>query len=229
MIVNELIKCADFPCTDTDKNAYIVPDRDIDAEKVKIVMITEAPPNDKSDYFYAEGNPFYLQTTVQAFKDAGANVNSLQDILDTGAYITTAVKCGKTQYAISNDTMKNCSELLEKEISLFPKVKEYVIEASRESVSQEKLPFISGRRRRVMVRLPYESSPVIDNTAEGYTDSSGTQLRITLDFSGTVIVPGYTDACTVVNQDRGISHHASSLGVLNQETTRNIITAAKKL
>ena len=127
MRVNEIIKCADFLCTDTDKNAYIVPDRDIDAEKVKIVMITEAPPNDKSDYFYAEGNPFYLQTTVQAFKDAGANVNSLQDILDLGVYITTAVKCGKTQYAISNDTMKNCSELLEKEIALFPNIRVFML------------------------------------------------------------------------------------------------------
>ncbi len=127
MIVNELIKCADFPCTDTDKNAYMLPDSDIDAEKVKIMMITEAPPNDKADYFYAEGNPFYLQTTIQAFKDAGTGVNSLQDILDMGVYITTAVKCGKTQYAISNDTMKNCTQLLEQEIALFPNIKVFML------------------------------------------------------------------------------------------------------
>ena len=123
MKINEVIECRDFPCSDTDKNAYIVPDGDIDVENVKIVMITEAPPNDKADYFYTEGNPFYLQTTVQAFKDAGADVASIQDILDTGIYITTAVKCGKIQYAISNDTMKNCSQLLEQEIALFTNVK----------------------------------------------------------------------------------------------------------
>ena len=90
-------------------------------------MITEAPPYDVADYFYAEGNPFYLQTILQAFKDAGANVASMQDILDLGVYITTAIKCGKTQYAISNDTVKNCSRLLEPEMALFPNIKAYML------------------------------------------------------------------------------------------------------
>ncbi|OGO01927.1 MAG: uracil-DNA glycosylase [Chloroflexi bacterium RBG_13_52_12] len=90
-------------------------------------MITEAPPADKADYFYAEGNPFFLQTTLQAFKDAGENVNSIHDILNLGVYITTAVKCGKMQYAISPATMKNCSKLLELEIALFPNVKVFML------------------------------------------------------------------------------------------------------
>ena len=119
MKINEAIKCPDFPCTDTDRNAYIVPDRDVDIDKVKIVMITEAPPNDLSDYFYADGEPFYLQTTLQAFRDAGTDVDSMKDILDMGVYITTAIKCGKTGYSIANDTMKNCSKLLEQEMALF--------------------------------------------------------------------------------------------------------------
>jgi uracil-DNA glycosylase len=127
MKINDKIGCIEFPCTDTDKNAYMLPDRDVEVEKVKIVMITEAPPNDKADYFYSEGSPFYLQTTLQACQDAGASVNSMQDILDTGIYITTAVKCGKTQYAIANETMKNCSRLLEREIALFPKVKAFML------------------------------------------------------------------------------------------------------
>ena len=127
MKISETIKCEDFSCSDIDKNAYILPDRDIDAENTKILMITEAPPNDKADYFYAEGNPFFLQTTLQAFRDAGADVNSMQDILEMGVYITTAIKCAKTQYAISNDTMKNCSQLLEKEIALFPNIRVFML------------------------------------------------------------------------------------------------------
>ena len=127
MKINEIIKCSDFPCTDTDKNAYILPNKDINVKNTRIVMITEAPPNDKADYFYAEGNPFYLQTTLQAFRDAGADVTSLQDILDMGVYITTAVKCGKTQYAISNETQKNCAQLLVQEIALFPNVKAFML------------------------------------------------------------------------------------------------------
>lgn len=127
MKIGEKIKCVNFPCTDIDKNSYILPSGDIDVEKIKILMITEAPPSDKADYFYAAGNPFYLQTTLQAFRDAGEGVSSMQDILDRGVYITTAIKCGKTRYAVSPDTMKNCTVMLEKEIALFSNIKVFML------------------------------------------------------------------------------------------------------
>jgi uracil-DNA glycosylase len=127
MKVSNKKHCTDFPCTDIDKNSYIVPPPDIDPASIKIIMITEAPPGDKADYFYASGNPFYLQTTLQAFKDAGVDVRSMQDILNLGVYITTAIKCGKTQYAISLATMKNCAKLLEQEIAMFPNVKAFIL------------------------------------------------------------------------------------------------------
>ena len=127
MQIIEQVSCQGFPCMDIDKNSYVLPPVEIDAEKVRIIMITEAPPNDKADYFYAEGNPFYLQTTIQAFKDAGADVASMQDILDLGVYITTAIKCGKMQYAVSQETMNNCSAILEKEVSLFPNIAVFML------------------------------------------------------------------------------------------------------
>jgi uracil-DNA glycosylase len=127
MKIGEKVKCTDFPCGDIDKKSHIVPPAEIDVGKTKILMITEAPPNDKADYFYAEGNPFYLQTILQAFKDAGANVNSMQDILDLGVYVTTAIKCGKTSYAVSQDTLKNCAKLLEQEIGLFFGVRAFIL------------------------------------------------------------------------------------------------------
>jgi uracil-DNA glycosylase len=127
MKVSEMLKCSGFPCGDMDKYSYAVPPVEINPAKIKVLVITEAPPDDKADYFYAGGKPLYLQTTLQAFQDAGANVASMKDILDLGVYITTAVKCGKTQYAISPTTMKNCSKLLEKEIALFPGVKVFLL------------------------------------------------------------------------------------------------------
>ncbi len=127
MKISDNIKCVNFPCTDIDKNGYVLPPAEIDATKIKIIMITEAPPNNKADYFYAAGNPFYLQTTLQAFNDAGTAVSSLRDILNLGVYITTAIKCAKTQYAVSPATMKNCTALLEQEIALFPNVKVFLL------------------------------------------------------------------------------------------------------
>jgi uracil-DNA glycosylase len=127
MKISEHINCPAFPCTDVDKSSHVLPPLEVEVGKIKVLMITEAPPNDKADYFYAAGSPFYLQTTLQAFRDAGAAVSSMQDIINLGAYITTAIKCGKTGYAVSPETMKNCSRLLEEEIVLFPNVRVFML------------------------------------------------------------------------------------------------------
>ena len=125
---SQLLECADFPCQDIDKKCYVIPNIEIEPDKIKTLMISEAPPENPGDYFYAAKNPFYLQTTVQAFNDAGFKVASIEDILSLGVYITTAIKCGKTGYAISPKTIDNCSvRILEKEINLFPKAKSILL------------------------------------------------------------------------------------------------------
>ena len=100
MRVNQCIGCKDFPCTDVRHDCYTVPDVEVQPDKIRIVLISEAAPADPADYYYAAGDPLFQQTTVQAFQDAGAAVESVQDILDLGVYLTTAVKCGKTGYGI---------------------------------------------------------------------------------------------------------------------------------
>ena len=121
---NESVKCRDFPCQDVNKKCYLIPNVEIDPSRIRALMISEAPPEDLDDYFYATKTPFYLQTTVQAFNDAGFDVASMKDILNLGVYITTAIKCAKTSYAISPKTTENCGlRILENEIGLFPKAK----------------------------------------------------------------------------------------------------------
>ena len=127
MNVSNHVGCRNFPCTDIVTQQYTIPGIDIDPEQIKILVVSEVPPQNAQDYFYATDNPFYLQTTVQAFTQAGAPVSSIEDILNLGVYITTAVKCGKTGYSISAKTIKNCSEILEKEIGLFPNVKAFLL------------------------------------------------------------------------------------------------------
>jgi uracil-DNA glycosylase len=102
----------------------MIPNVEIESINIKALIISEAPPEDTSDYFYAMKNPFYLQTTVQAFNDAGFKVASMNDILRLGVYVTTAIKCGKTTYSISLKTIDTCSvRILEKEIDLFPRAR----------------------------------------------------------------------------------------------------------
>lgn len=109
---------------DVNKNRYVVPDIEVDAERIRAIMISEAPCSEASDDFYAQGKPFYAATTVQAFNDAGFGVSSIKGVLDLGVYVTTAIKCAKTAYAIAPKTIENCCvRILEKEIDLFPNVK----------------------------------------------------------------------------------------------------------
>ena len=127
MRVSECIGCKEFPCEDVKTNCYVIPSINIKPKDVSIVMISEAAPANPGDYYYAKGDSLFEQTTVQAFKDAGANVSSIKDVLNLGVYLTTAVKCGKTGYGIKTITIKECSFILEKELALFPEVKVFML------------------------------------------------------------------------------------------------------
>lgn len=123
MRIRARISCGTFPCGDVNHGGFIVPGVDVSPKDVRVLMISEASPTDPRDYYYARGNPLFQQTTVQAFNDAGFKVASMRDILDTGVYVTTAVKCSKKAYAIGLSTVDECSKLLETEIRLFPDVR----------------------------------------------------------------------------------------------------------
>jgi uracil-DNA glycosylase len=127
MRVSDCVGCKAFPCADVDYGSYVVPSLDLKPESISIVIISEAAPDNPGDYYYAGGDASFQQTTVMAFNDAGAKVASIQDILNLGVYLTTAVKCGKTGYGIKAGTIKNCSFLLEKELDLFPDIKAYLL------------------------------------------------------------------------------------------------------
>ena len=139
---NECLKCIEFPCLDVRQECYVIPDADIQPEAVSIVLISEAAPPDPADYYYAAGDPLFQQTTVQAFRDAGADVSSIGDLLDLGVYLTTAVKCGKTGYGLKAATIKECSHILEHELALFPNVQAYLLMGD---VAIKALNYIAGR------------------------------------------------------------------------------------
>ncbi len=156
MKVSECIRCTKFPCSDVNHKCYVVPDAEVDPEKVSIAMIAEAAPPDLNDYFYAKGDPLFGRTTVQAFNDAGAKVSSVRDILDLGVYLTTTVKCGKTGDGIQTATVKECSRILEQELKLFPNLKALILMGD---VAIKAVNFIAkraGERRVIPVGSTYK-------------------------------------------------------------------------
>src|SRR5665647_907888 len=127
MRIIDYVQCIDFPCTEARQESYLVPDLNLDPESIKVILISETAPTDARDYYYSSCEALFARTTVQAFQEAGVKIGNIQDLLHKGIYLTTAVKCGKYNYAVASSTIAHCSSLLEREIGLFPKVKAYLL------------------------------------------------------------------------------------------------------
>ena len=48
---------------------------------MSIILISEATPLRSEDGFYSSDTAVFAQTTLQAFRDAGANVTSVTELL----------------------------------------------------------------------------------------------------------------------------------------------------
>lgn len=121
--INDCIACQTFPCEDVNIQGYLIPDLTIDPNRIRMVLISESTPLNPQDHFYAGEGAAYAQTTLQAFSFAGIEVRSIQELLASGIYFTTAIKCAKTAYGIKTETIQHCSHILEKELELFPNLK----------------------------------------------------------------------------------------------------------
>ena len=104
-------------------NSIYLNNIEIDPLTIKTIMINEVVPSDALQDFYGVPDADYLKTTIPLFQGAGAEVKSIQDILQMGIYITNAVKTPKTKYAIEKNSIQDSLPYLEAELSLFPNVK----------------------------------------------------------------------------------------------------------
>lgn len=68
-MINKTFKC-DYPCIDITQE-MICPQVDLDTNLIKLVMISEAPSVNYSNYFYKDISGSFFQTTKVAFQDAG--------------------------------------------------------------------------------------------------------------------------------------------------------------
>ncbi len=96
---------------------------EIDPLTIKAIMINEVVPADPAQDFYGIAEADYLKTTIPLLQGAGAAINSIQDVLQMGIYITNAVKTPKTEYTIDKSSIEKSLPYLEAEMALFPNVK----------------------------------------------------------------------------------------------------------
>ncbi len=127
MRIADYIQCIDFPCAEARQESYLVPRLDLAPPSIRLMLISETAPADPVDDYYASGDALFARTTLQAFREAGLKVDSIQELISRGIYLTTAVKCGKYDYAVATSTISHCSTLLEREIKLFPNLKAFLL------------------------------------------------------------------------------------------------------
>jgi len=154
-MINLNLDCS-YPCTDINRNMTF-PIVDLDTRLIRIVMISEAPSNVPGNYFYTKTSVPFFQTTKAAFQDAGIEIKNYEDLTEMGIYLTTAIKCSKKDYLVSSDTIKRCSEILEKELSQFPDLKvimcmgDFAIKAINQIYKRKfgRAPFKSGSTYKI--------------------------------------------------------------------------------
>jgi len=127
MRISDHIQCIDFPCDEACQETYQVPNLELDPASIKLMLISETAPPDPADYYYASVSAMFARTTLLAFQEAGLAADSIQDLLHKGIYLTTAVKCGKYDYAVATSTITHCTSLLEREIALFPNLRAFLL------------------------------------------------------------------------------------------------------
>jgi uracil-DNA glycosylase len=94
----------------------------IDPQKISIIMICEALPENHADYFYSSSASLYVTNTLEAFKLAGVEVKNMDDIIKRGVYLTVAVKSPRKGLVFPSEVVREHSYTLEEELNLFPNV-----------------------------------------------------------------------------------------------------------
>ena len=97
-------------------------DIDIDPASIRAIMVNEIVPDDPTQDFYGTSGEQYLSTTISLFQKAGLPVETVEDILHMGIYLTNAVKTPKEGYTVEKASMEESLPYLEKELALFPNV-----------------------------------------------------------------------------------------------------------
>lgn len=126
MLAGDLNYCIDFPCLDVRHEANVRPNLPARRDQIHVIMILDAPPADASEATDYD-DPMVRAETIAAFRSAGYDIYTIEDIRRLGVYVTTAVKCPKAGYGLRPDTVANCSRYLEAELEMFPNVRSILL------------------------------------------------------------------------------------------------------
>ena len=112
---------------DASGSNFYFNDVDVIPENIKAVLINEVVPNDPENDFYGKQDGEYLSAVIRLFQNAGITVNTAEELLDLGIYITNVVKKPKSHTSVERSMIEESLPFLEKELALFPNVQVVVL------------------------------------------------------------------------------------------------------
>jgi hypothetical protein len=80
-----------FSCSDVITKKYFQ-ESIAKKDSIKLILISEALPQRNEDYFDGKGEPQFLKNTNTIFNSLGYNYQTYNDYLNSGIYLTTAIK-----------------------------------------------------------------------------------------------------------------------------------------
>lgn len=150
------VSCTDFPCSDVHHHLFAVPEAEVVANRVRVILVSETAAPRPEDGYYARDDGLFAKTTLQAFREAGASVRSIAELLAMGVYLTVAVKCAKKAYGIQTATIHACSSLLADELELFPHVRALLLMGDVAIKAVNSIARRAGERRVIPAGSTYK-------------------------------------------------------------------------
>lgn len=99
----------------------------VEPAAIRMVAVCEALTESGDDFFSASRDSMYVANLVAAFQSGGAEIDSVEDLVDLGVYPTVAVKAPKVTAAISTATVEEQAPLLAAELDALPNLRVVVL------------------------------------------------------------------------------------------------------
>jgi uracil-DNA glycosylase len=99
----------------------------VDPAAIRMVAVCEALTESGDDFLSAPSDLMFVANLVAAFQSGGAEIATVEDLVDLGVYVTVAVKAPKLTPAISTAEINAHARLLATELDALPHVRVVVL------------------------------------------------------------------------------------------------------
>lgn len=99
----------------------------VESASLRMVAVCEALTESGDDFFSGPRDSMYVSNLVNAFQSGGAEIDSVEDLVDLGVYLTVAVKAPKVTTTISTATVNEHAPLLAGELDALPNLRVVVL------------------------------------------------------------------------------------------------------